>query len=60
MTTTELQHLAKRIRVDIIRSTTAAGSGHLTSSLSSVELITGLLFGGTIKENIATSLFFIS
>ena len=46
-----LEHLAKRIRVDIIRSTTAAGSGHLTSSLSSVELITGLLFGGSFRAD---------
>lgn len=47
-----LEHLAKRIRVDIIRSTTAAGSGHLTSSLSSVELITGLLFGGSFRADV--------
>lgn len=37
---------AKKIRYLIILSTTEAGSGHLTSSLSATDLMTGLLFGG--------------
>lgn len=52
MNTNQLQLLARQIRADIIRSTTAAGSGHLTSSLSAVELITGLLFGGTFRADL--------
>lgn len=52
MTITELQSIAKRIRVDIIRSTTAAGSGHLTSSLSAVELVSGLMFGGAFRADL--------
>ncbi len=51
MTTEELQSIANQIRANIIRSTTAAGSGHLTSSLSAVELITGLMFGGTFRAD---------
>ncbi len=40
-----LSQLAKLIRYYILVSTTAAGSGHATSSLSAVELTTALLFG---------------
>lgn len=39
------QKLCQNIRADIIRSTTAAGSGHPTSCLSAVELMTALFFG---------------
>lgn len=52
MLTNNLQALAQRIRADIIRSTTAAGSGHLTSSLSAVEIMTGLFFGGTFHADL--------
>jgi transketolase len=41
-----LEKLAKLVRYYIITSTTKAGSGHPTSSLSAVELTTGLMFGG--------------
>ena len=41
-----LIQLAKRVRRDIITSTTQAGSGHPTSSLSAVDLIVTLMFGG--------------
>ena len=34
----DLEAIAKKIRRDIIISTTEAGSGHPTSSLSAVEL----------------------
>lgn len=46
MFTGELEQLARLIRVWMVEMTTKAGSGHLTSSLSAVELMTGLLFGG--------------
>src|SRR5688572_6903599 len=36
-TRAELEGLARRMRHDILMSTTAAGSGHPTSSLSAVE-----------------------
>ena len=41
-----LEKLAKLVRYYIITMTTKAGSGHPTSSLSAVELTTGLMFGG--------------
>lgn len=52
MTVTDLVTLGKQIRFNLIRMTTAAGSGHLTSSLSSVELMTGLMFGGTFRADL--------
>jgi transketolase len=42
----QLKEIAKTLRKDIIRMTTAAGSGHPTSSLSAVEVVTALYFGG--------------
>src|SRR5215470_15328348 len=45
----ELLAKAKTIRKDIITSTTAAGSGHPTSSLSAVEIATVLYFGGVLR-----------
>jgi transketolase len=45
----ELVALAKNIRKGIIESTTAAASGHPTSSLSGVELAVGLYFGGAFR-----------
>lgn len=42
----DLHARAKQIRKDIITSTTTAGSGHPTSSLSAVEIATALYFGG--------------
>ncbi|QDV36744.1 transketolase [Tautonia plasticadhaerens] len=41
-----LQQRAKAIRVDILRSTTEAGSGHPSSSMSAAEVVTALYFGG--------------
>jgi transketolase len=40
---------AKVIREHIITSTTAAGSGHPTSSLSGVEIATALFFGNILR-----------
>lgn len=45
----ELKEKARALRKDIIRMTTAAGSGHPTSSLSAVEMVTALFFGGFLK-----------
>jgi transketolase len=45
----DLQAKAKTIREEIIRSTTAAGSGHPTSSLSGVEIAVSLYFGGSMR-----------
>ena len=41
---TELKETAKRLRVKIIEMTTSAGSGHPSTSLSSVEIIAALHF----------------
>ena len=41
-----LKEVARRIRRSIVESTTMAGSGHPSSSLSAVELTTALFFGG--------------
>ncbi len=46
MDVNNLEKLCKLIRYDILTSTTEAGSGHPTSSLSAVELMTTLFFGG--------------
>ncbi len=45
----DLKARAKQIRKDIITSTTAAGSGHPTSSLSAVEIAVALYFGGVLR-----------
>jgi transketolase len=52
MTIPQYQDLAKLIRYFILVSTTAAGSGHPTSSLSAVELMAVLMFGGFFKYNL--------
>ncbi len=49
MELSHLQQLARLIRSWIIRSTSEAGSGHPTSSLSATDLMTGLMFGGTFR-----------
>jgi len=48
-----LKPLCDRIRYDILTSTTAAGSGHPTSSLSGVELMATLFFGGFYRFDIS-------
>jgi transketolase len=45
----ELKARAKSIRKEIITSTTTAGSGHPTSSLSGVEIAVALYFGGLLR-----------
>lgn len=49
MNTNKLKDLAKLIRYYILASTTAAGSGHPSSSLSATDLMTVLLFGGFFR-----------
>jgi len=48
---------AKAIRKDILRMTTAAGSGHPSSSLSAVEVVTALYFGGFLRHDPANPLW---
>ncbi|MEA2447374.1 MAG: transketolase [Actinomycetota bacterium] len=45
----ELEAITKRLRRHIVESTTEAGSGHPSSSLSMVEIITVLYFGGVLR-----------
>jgi transketolase len=46
---TELEAIARRLRSYIVRSTTKAASGHPSTSLSMVEIITVLYFGGVLR-----------
>lgn len=48
----DLKALAKLIRHFILTSTTAAGSGHPSSSLSATELMTALFFGGVFRADL--------
>ena len=45
----KLENIAASIRVNIIKSTNQASSGHPTSSLSAVELMTGLMFADIFR-----------
>jgi transketolase len=45
----ELESIARRLRRNIVTSTTRAGSGHPSTSLSMVELLTVLYFGGALR-----------
>ncbi|RJQ53359.1 MAG: transketolase [Nitrospiraceae bacterium] len=47
-----LEKIARLIRYYILVSTTEAGSGHPTSSLSAADLMTCLLFSGTFRFDI--------
>ncbi|HQF57515.1 MAG TPA: transketolase [Candidatus Magasanikbacteria bacterium] len=47
-----LLELAKLVRYYILISTTEAGSGHPTSSLSATDLMTVLMFGGFLKADL--------
>ena len=44
-----LEEIARRLRRHIIESTTTAGSGHPSTSLSMVEIVTILYFGGVLR-----------
>jgi transketolase len=44
-----LKEIARNLRLDILEMTTKAGSGHPSSSFSSVEILTALFFGGILR-----------
>ena len=44
-----LKEKARQIRLDILEMTTLAGSGHPSSSFSTVEILTALFFGGILR-----------
>jgi transketolase len=44
-----LEEITRRLRRHIITSTSAAGSGHPSTSMSMVELLTVLYFGGVLR-----------
>jgi len=44
-----LGELARSLRLDVLEMTTRAGSGHPSSSFSSVELMTAMYFGGILR-----------
>jgi transketolase len=43
-----LKELARKFRLEILETTTAAGSGHPSSSWSAVEIVTAIYFGGIL------------
>ncbi len=45
----QLQEISWRLSKEIIEITTVAGSGHPSSSLSAIDLLTGLYFGGILR-----------
>ena len=45
----DLQEITRVLRRGIVKATTAAGSGHPSSSLSMVEILTVLFFGGVLR-----------
>jgi transketolase len=47
-----INELCKQLRYNIIRSTTEAGTGHPTSSLSAVSVMATVMFGGYFKSNL--------
>ncbi|WSA81719.1 transketolase [Streptomyces sp. NBC_01799] len=50
MQTEELTELAQQLRVDAVRATDAAGSGHATSSMSAADLV-AVLFANHLRYN---------
>ena len=50
----ELEAIAKKLRAHIVTATTAAGSGHPSSSLSMVEVLATLYFGGVLRYDPST------
>jgi len=45
----QLEEIARQLRRNIIQATTKAGSGHPSTSLSMVEVLTVLYFGGVLR-----------
>jgi transketolase len=54
-TTSQLEQISNLVRYWILYSTTQAGSGHPSSSLSAVELGVGLFFGDNFRYDIDNS-----
>jgi transketolase len=52
MSNSNLSNLAILVRYNILNSTTTAGSGHPTSSLSATDVMTALMFGGYFKGDL--------
>jgi transketolase len=50
--TNNLFEITKQLRYNIIRSTTVAGTGHPTSSLSGVEFMTAIMFDGHFRAEL--------
>jgi transketolase len=44
-----LREIARDMRLDILDSTTKAGSGHASSSWSATDIVTALFFGGILR-----------
>ncbi len=53
MDSLELKHLANEMRKDIVRMIAEAGSGHPGGSLSCIDMLTALYFGGVMKYDSA-------
>jgi transketolase len=51
VTRDDLESITRTLRADIVKATTAAGSGHPSSSLSMVEILTVLFFGGVLRHD---------
>lgn len=51
--TGHLEEVARNLRTNIVRATTAAASGHPSSSLSMVEILTVLYFGDVLRYDSA-------
>ena len=49
---TDIQDVARTVRALILKSSTAAGTGHPTSSLSAADLMVELLFNGHFKTDL--------
>lgn len=49
LNTQDLTELCRNLRLDILEMTAKAGSGHVSSSYSAVELVTALFFGGVLN-----------
>src|SRR5688500_7875036 len=47
-----LEDIARKLRRHIVTSTTEAGSGHPSTSLSMVEIVTVLYFGGVLRYDV--------
>lgn len=47
--TEELRDLSRKLSRQILEMTTAAGSGHPSSSLSAIDVLTALYFGGVMR-----------